>query len=283
MLYSIFSGITIYHNKLVCVVLKSGNTGWRIQRCFTYPVQNKQDWQFAGAELHKHLPKWRNCVAISLGFEEVLSKSSVINASLSLDEELSYVKELLSQVSGEAPLAYDYKRRVCTNTEDEINLYICKKETLDTLLCLPNLAVDVVGWRLTDLYVLSQELLSKIETATHYFIDLTAEYGVVACLDRRCDCMFFDVRAESFAELVLGFCLGHIPPSSVNNDTKIGVLVFGLEPEVLKLTNGLAHLPNLRCIHAAQYVHCHASLSFSDTYPALACALGAKYWREGIE
>ncbi|MPW37550.1 hypothetical protein [Vibrio sp. B1Z05] len=284
MLYSIFSGISIRQNKLICVVLKNSKLGWKIQDCLTYPIKSKNDWKSVSAELNKHLPKWRNCVAISLQFEEVLRKSSVINSSLSVDEESSYVREQLSQVLGQDPLAYDYKRSAEQSTPEDIDLFICKKETLDTLLKESSLTINVVGWALTDLAILSQQLLSDSQLTAHYALEIRDDKITAVSLDGRLTTHTFDSNPCRFSELAQSLQQHELAVSLQAEGSSLSLLLFGSQTQVRNFQDKTATYSTVCCIDASQLLQDKVQdtelMAFSSYYPALACALGAMSWCE---
>ncbi|CAM4148271.1 hypothetical protein [Vibrio neonatus] len=284
MLYSIFSGISIRQNKLICVVLKNGKSGWKIQDCLTYPIKSKNDWKSVSAELNKHLPKWRNCVAISLQFEEVLRKSSVINSPLSADEESSYVREQLSQVLGQDPLAYDYKRSVDQSEAEDLDLFICKKETLDTLLNETSLTINVVGWALTDLVILSQHLLANKRLKADYAVQISDDKITALSLDGRLATHTLDANPYSFSELTQSLRQHESALNLHPESSNLCLLLFGTQAQVTHFQDETANDSNLDCIDASKLLQDKVEqtelMAFSSYYPALACALGAMSWCE---
>ncbi|GAD80576.1 hypothetical protein [Vibrio ezurae] len=287
MLYSVFSGITVRQNKLICVVLKNSQSGWKIQDCLTYPIQSKNDWKSVTTELNKHLPKWRNCVAISLEFEEVLRKSSVINSSLCADEESSYVREQLSQVLGQDPLAYDYRCRADHHAQQDIDLFICKQETLDTLLNDSGLSINVVGWALTDLVTLSQQLLSIKQMTAHYALEITDDKLQAVSLDGCLTTYTFDLNLCCFAELVQSLRQHQLTLNSHSETVDLTLLLFGTATQVEHFLQQVSDDSALSCIDASLLAQGHIGeierLAFERYYPALGCALGAMSWCKALQ
>ncbi|OBT10074.1 hypothetical protein A9264_03695 [Vibrio sp. UCD-FRSSP16_10] len=209
---------------------------------------------------------------MSLGFEEVLSKSSVINSSLSIEEESSYIQEQVSQVLGQTKLAYDYKRQINEDSEDEVNLFLCKQDTLNTQLSNNGINIDVVGWMLTDLYILSQELLTKANLTAHYFVDISQKRILVVSCNARLESASFELDSNNLAQQIQALCLADIT----------SMLLYGDEANIALFKNQTRAVKGISFIDARSLMPVEHNGSFSSLYPALACALGAMYWSESI-
>ncbi|MEZ9466031.1 hypothetical protein BCT94_10885 [Vibrio breoganii] len=277
MLYSTYSGISIRQNNLNCVVIRRSKTGWKIDDAFTFLWEEKQDWKSAWAKLKKRLPRWRNCVSISLNFEEVLSKSSVINASLSEDETLMHVQEQLSSAITKEELVHDYRKGEVINGEQKLELYICKKDALTRLLERCALSVDVVGWVLTDLHALSKELELPDENRMDGFIEIT-EGRMVVSLAQQSLPMVFDMTKQSPSELFQNLTHAFANLSADTDKESVTLLVYGAVDRIAELNKLFMHNPEINLVDASLTHTGKGLTSFATYYPALACAMGAYTW-----
>ncbi|MEZ9862423.1 hypothetical protein BCU83_10515 [Vibrio breoganii] len=283
MLYSTFSGISVRQNKLDCVVIRRRKTGWKIDAAFTFLWEEKQDWKSTWAKLKKRLPRWRNCVSISLNFEEVLSKSSVINASLSEDETLMHVQEQLSSAITKEELLHDYRKSEVTNGEQKLELYICKKEALTRLLDRCALSVDVVGWVLTDLYALSKEFELPDENRADGFIEIMEGRMVVVSLEQQSLPMVFDMTKQSPSELFQSLTHTFANLLADTDKESVTLLVYGAVDRIAELNNLFMHNPDINLVDVSLTQIGKDLTSFSSCYPALACAMGAYSWSKASQ
>ncbi|WP_459680199.1 hypothetical protein [Vibrio comitans] len=222
-------------------------------------------------------------MSISLNFEEVLSKSSVINASLSEEEILMHVQEQLSTIITKEALAHDYTKSELADSEQKLELYICKKEALTSLLKRCELSVDAVGWALTDLSALSKELESPCGARADGFIEITESRTLVASLNEQSLPMVFDITRQDPS--VFFESLNHAFSSVSINAAResVTLLVYGGSDRVAELIKMFRHSSGLKLIDAS-HTHIGQSLtSFATCYPALACALGAYRWSKAIQ
>ncbi|MFC0061499.1 hypothetical protein [Vibrio inusitatus] len=265
------------HN-LDCVVIRRRKEGWKIDASFTFVVKDKQDWKSAWSTLKKRLPRWRNCVSMSLSFEEVLSKSSVINASLSEEEIVNYVHEQLSNAILTEELAHDYRVRKLLNDEQKFDLYICKKETLTHHLKQCELSLDVVGWVLSDLRALSREIESAYGNRGDGFIEITEDGIIAASLNEPSQPMIFDIAGQSLAVFSESLTHNFLNLFADRDKKSITLLVYGGTDRVTELSNLLIHRPEFKLIDVSHTNMGQSLTSFMTGYPALACALGAYHW-----
>ncbi|MEZ9328046.1 hypothetical protein AB4152_03175 [Vibrio breoganii] len=282
MLYSTFSGISVRQNKLDCVVIRRSKTGWKIDAAFTFLWEEKQDWKSAWAKLKKRLPRWRNCVSISLNFEEVLSKSSVINASLLEDEIAMHVQEQLSSTITKEELVHDYRKNEVINGEQKLELYICKKDALTRLLERCALSVDVVGWVLTDLHALSKELELPDENRVDGFIEIT-EGRMVVSLNQQGLPMVFDMTKQGLSELFQNLTHAFASLSADADKERVTLLVYGCADRIAELNKLFMHNSEINLVDASLTHTGKGLTSFATYYPALACAMGAYSWSKASQ
>lgn len=283
MLYSTYSGISLSSNSLNCVVIRCCTAGWKIDSHFTFVVENEHDWKNSWAKLKKRLPRWRNCVSVSLGFEEVLSKSSVINASLSEQETAIHVQEQLSRSIVHGELVYDYRKSDRVDDGQELELYICKKEALTRLLERCQLRVDVVGWTFTDLQALSKELDLPHREEVDGFIEITESRMAAASFKQQSLPIMFDIKGQSLSTCSERVLSTFHTLSTDSNTGSTTFLIYGCEERIAELNGLLTHSSGFNLIdvshtHIGQYL-----TSFAAVYPALACALGAYYWSKACQ
>ncbi|MEZ8989559.1 hypothetical protein [Vibrio breoganii] len=221
-------------------------------------------------------------MSISLNFEEVLSKSSVINASLSEDETLMHVQEQLSSAITKEELVHDYRKGEVINGEQKLELYICKKDALTRLLERCALSVDVVGWVLTDLHVLSKELELPDENRMDGFIEIT-EGRMVVSLAQQSLPMVFDMTKQSPSELSQSLTHTFANLSADTDKESVTLLVYGAVDRIAELNKLFMHNPEINLVDASLTHTGKGLTSFATYYPALACAMGAYSWSKASQ
>ncbi|WP_235868899.1 hypothetical protein [Vibrio superstes] len=222
-------------------------------------------------------------MSISLNFEEVLSKSSVINASLSEDETVLQVQEQLSSAIIKEELVHDYRMSEVINGEQKLELYIGKKEALTGLLQRCALSVDVVGWVLTDLQALSKELELPNENKADGFIEITEGRMVVVSLNQQSLPMVFDITKQSLSEFFQSLTHTFASLSADTDQESVTLLVYGAADRIAKLNKLFIHNPEINLVDASLTPSVKGLTSFASCYPALACAMGAYCWSKGSQ
>lgn len=283
MLYSTYSGISVRQNNLDCVVIRRRKAGWKIDSSFTFLLEDKQDWKSTWVKLKKRLPRWRNCVSISLNFEEVLSKSSVINASLSENETLMQVQEQLSTAITKEELVHDYRKGQLLDGEQKLELYICKKEALTSLMKQCELSVDVVGWALTDLRALSNEVEVHCGGKADGFIEITEGRMIVISLNEQSLPMVVDITGQDLSVFIENLTHAFCSLSMNSEEESVTLLVYGCTDRIAELNKWFNHSPDLKLIDVSHTIIGQSLPSFTASYPALACALGAYCWSKACQ
>lgn len=270
-----FTGLVIRPNSLLAVTIVSSRQRWSIESINEQEITGEGGLKLAFNKLKKQLPRWFNRYAHSLILDEVLYKQTRLQPPIHPALVELEIDKQLSGLIHQKALNHDYILS-SMDMRELLHLFMCKRETL-TRVC-EQLPVSIVGWHLTDLIALNQEMsLIGHYAIPQWIIEVTDERLHLVSCELVEGGKVFDF-SQCGIEVATEQLIDYLASFSTHNQS---VAVVGASKNKSQLMNRLDHF-DLKHIVDLSTVNLDTKddFAFDEHYLALACALSARAWHQ---